>query len=164
MMHNSKNLTSELLIKYIGITDSTIGNWENGIRKVKTYLHDEVKIDTSALRIADGSGLSRYNLLSASQIVKLLAHIHGQNNGDVYVNTLPNGNEKNSRLEGRLLQTQDKIFAKTGSLSGVSCLSGYAFSSDHGPMAFSILVNGFVGSIKPHRKFQDELCTWLVKN
>ena len=62
MMHNSKNLTSELLIKYIGITDSTIGNWENGIRKVKTYLHDEVKIDTSALRIADGSGLSRYNL------------------------------------------------------------------------------------------------------
>jgi D-alanyl-D-alanine carboxypeptidase len=46
----------------------------------------------------------------------------------------------------------------------VSCLSGYAFSSGHGPMAFSILVNGFVGSIKPHRKFQDELCTWLVKN
>ena len=28
MMHNSKNLTSELLIKYIGITDSTIGNWK----------------------------------------------------------------------------------------------------------------------------------------
>ena len=164
MMHNSKNLTSELLIKYIGITDSTIGNWENGIRKVKTYLHDEVKIDTSALRIVDGSGLSRYNLLSASQIVKLLAHIHGEENRDLYINTLPKANEKNSRLEGRLLKAQDKIFAKTGSLSGVSCLSGYAFSSDHGPMAFSILVNGFVGSIKPYRKFQDELCTWLVKN
>ena len=164
MMHDSRNLTSELLLKYMGITDSTIGNWEGGIRKVKTYLQDEVKIDTSALSIADGSGLSRYNLLSASQIVKLLAHIHGQNNGDVYVNTLPNGNEKNSSLEGRLLQAQDKIFAKTGSLSGVSCLSGYAFSPNHGPMAFSILINGFVGSIKPHRKFQDELCTWLVRN
>ena len=146
MMHDSRNLTSELLLKYMGITDSTIGNWEGGIRKVKTYLQDEVKIDTSALSIADGSGLSRYNLLSANQIVKLLAHIHGQNNGDVYVNTLPNGNEKNSSLEGRLLQAQDKIFAKTGSLSGVSCLSGYAFSPNHGPMAFSILINGFVVS------------------
>ncbi len=164
MMHDSRNLTSELLLKYMGITDSTIGNWQGGIRKVKTYLQDEVKIDTSALSIADGSGLSRYNLLSASQIVKLLAHIHGQNNGDVYVNTLPNGNEKNSSLEGRLLQAQDKIFAKTGSLSGVSCLSGYAFSPNHGPMAFSILINGFVGSIKPHRKFQDELCAWLVRD
>ena len=164
MMHNSKNMTSELLLKYMGITDSTIGNWEGGIRKVKTYLQDEVKIDTSALRIADGSGLSRYNLLSANQIVKLLVHIHGEDNRDVYVNTLPKSNEKNSRLEGRLLQAQDKIFAKTGSLSGVSCLSGYAFSPNHGTMAFSILINGFVGSIKPHRKFQDELCTWLVKN
>ena len=164
MMHNSKNMTSELLLKYMGITDSTIGNWEGGIRKVKTYLQDEVKIDTSALRIADGSGLSRYNLLSANQIVKLLVHIHGEDNRDVYVNTLPKANEKNSRLEGRLLQAQDKIFAKTGSLSGVSCLSGYAFSPNHGTMAFSILINGFVGSIKPHRKFQDELCTWLVKN
>ena len=164
MMHDSRNLTSELLLKYMGITDSTIGNWQGGIRKVKTYLQDEVKIDTSALSIADGSGLSRYNLLSASQIVKLLAHVHGQNNGDVYVNTLPNGNEKNSRLEGRLLQAQDKIFAKTGSLSGVSCLSGYAFSPNHGPMAFSILINGFVGSIKPHRMFQDELCAWLVRD
>ena len=164
MMHDSGNLTSELLLKYMGITDSTIGNWQGGIRKVKTYLQDEVKIDTSALSIADGSGLSRYNLLSASQIVKLLAHIHGRNNGEVYVNTLPNGNEKNSSLEGRLLQAQDKIFAKTGSLSGVSCLSGYAFSPNHGPMAFSILINGFVGSIKPHRMFQDELCAWLVRD
>ena len=90
MMHDSKNMTSELLLKYMGITDSTIGNWEGGIRKVKTYLQGEVKIDTSALRIVDGSGLSRYNLLSASQIVKLLAHIYSEDNRDVYINTLPN--------------------------------------------------------------------------
>ena len=164
MMHDSKNMTSELLLKYMGITDSTIGNWKGGIRKVKAYIQDEVKIDTSALRIADGSGLSRYNLLSASQIVKLLAHIYNEDNRDVYINTLPNADEKNSSLEGRLLHAQDKIFAKTGSLSGVSCLSGYAFSPNHGPMAFSILINGFIGSIKPHRKFQDDLCTWLVRN
>ena len=161
MMHNSKNLTSESLIKYIGITDSTNGTWENGIHKIKMYLFDEVNIDTSALRIADGSGLSRYNLLTADQIVKLLVHMHGDN---IFVETLPHGNERDSRLEGRLLEAQNKIYAKTGSISGVSCLSGYAFSSTHGPLAFSIMINGFVGSIKPYRDFQDEVCNWLVKN
>ena len=164
MMHNSKNLTSESLIKYIGITDSTKGTWENGIHKIKTYLFDEVNIDTSALRIADGSGLSRYNLLTADQIVKLLVHMHDENNDNIFVETLPHGNERDSRLEGRLLEAQNKIYAKTGSISGVSCLSGYAFSSTHGPLAFSIMINGFVGSIKPYRDFQDEVCNWLVKN
>jgi D-alanyl-D-alanine carboxypeptidase/D-alanyl-D-alanine-endopeptidase (penicillin-binding protein 4) len=164
MMHNSKNLTSESLIKYIGITDSTKGTWENGIHKIKTYLFDEVNIDTSALRIADGSGLSRYNLLTTDQIVKLLVHMHSENNDNIFVETLPHGNERDSRLEGRLLEAQDKIYAKTGSISGVSCLSGYAFSSTQGPLAFSIMINGFVGSIKPYRDFQDEVCNWLVKN
>ena len=164
MMHNSKNLTSESLLKYIGITDSSKGTWENGIHKVKMYLFDEVSIDTSALRIADGSGLSRYNLLTANQIVRLLVHMHGKDNGNAFVETLPHGNESDSRLEGRLLEAQDKIYAKTGSISGVSCLSGYAFSSTQGPLAFSIMINGFVGSIKPYRDFQDEVCNWLVKN
>ena len=164
MMHDSKNLTSELLLKYMGITDSSVGNWESGIQKVKTYLFEEVNIDTSALRIADGSGLSRYNLLTASQIVKLLTHIHGREDRDLFLNTLPYGNEKDTRLEGRLIEVQNKIYAKTGSLSGVSCLSGYVLSPSKGPMAFSILINGFVGSIRPYRKFQDEICNWLVTN
>ena len=163
-MHDSKNLTSELLLKYMGITDSSVGTWESGIQKVKTYLFEKVNIDTSALRIADGSGLSRYNLLTANQIVKLLTNIHSREDRDLFLNTLPYGNEKDTRLEGRLIEVQNKIYAKTGSLSGVSCLSGYALSPSKGPMAFSILINGFVGSIRPHRKFQDEICNWLVTN
>ena len=57
MMHDSKNLTSELLLKYIGITDSSVGTWESSTES-KTYAFlKKFNIDTSALRIADGSGL-----------------------------------------------------------------------------------------------------------
>ena len=164
MMHKSENLTSELLIKFIGISDSASGSWDSGIRKVKAFLFDEVAIDTSSLRIADGSGLSRYNLLSTDHIVQLLAYMHKTNDRDNFLMTLPHGGEKDTRLEGRLISAQDGIHAKTGSISGVTCLSGYALSPRHGPLAFSIMINGFVGSLTPYRQFQDQICNWLVQN
>ena len=164
MMHKSENLTSELLIKFIGISDSSSGSWDSGIHKVKTFLFDEVDIDTSSLRIADGSGLSRYNLLSTNQIVQLLAYMHKTNDKDNFLMTLPHGGEKDTRLEGRLVSAQERIHAKTGSISGVTCLSGYALSPRHGPLAFSIMINGFVGSLTPYRQFQDQICNWLVQN
>jgi len=62
-----------------------------------------------------------------------------------------------------LVNTGDNVIAKTGSLSGVSTLSGYINSEEHGPLAFSILINGFTGSLEPLREFQNQLCRWLVK-
>jgi len=164
MMHKSENLTSELLMKFIGMSDTTNGSWESGIHKVRTFLFDEVNIDTSSLRIADGSGLSRYNLLSTDQIVRLLAYMYETDFQDTFIITLPHGGEKDTRLEERLIESQEKIYAKTGSISGVTCLSGYAFSPKYGSLTFSIMINGFVGSLTPYRQFQDEICNWLVRS
>jgi D-alanyl-D-alanine carboxypeptidase/D-alanyl-D-alanine-endopeptidase (penicillin-binding protein 4) len=164
MMHKSENLTSELLMKFIGISDTTNGSWQSGIHKVRTFLFDEANIDTSSLRIADGSGLSRYNLLSTDQIVRLLAYMYDTEYKDNFLMTLPHGGEKDTRLEERLIESQEKIYAKTGSISGVTCLSGYAFSPRYGPLTFSIMINGFVGSLTPYRQFQDEICNWLVRS
>jgi len=164
MMHKSENLTSELLMKSIGISDSTNGSWQSGIHKVRTFLFDKVNIDTSSLRIADGSGLSRYNLLSTDQVVQLLAYMYETDYKDNFLMALPHGGEKDTRLEERLIESQEKIYAKTGSISGVTCLSGYAFSPRYGPLTFSIMINGFVGSLTPYRQLQDEICNWLVRS
>ena len=164
MMQKSENLTAELFIKSMGISDTSIGNWNNGVLAVKKFLYDQANIDTSLFRLADGSGLSRYNLINANQVVQLLAYMNDSKWQNTFINTLPYGNEKNTRLEGRLMESGNKLFAKTGSISGVSCLSGYAYSNNYGPIAFSILINGFVGSIQPYRKFQDDICNYLVKN
>jgi D-alanyl-D-alanine carboxypeptidase/D-alanyl-D-alanine-endopeptidase (penicillin-binding protein 4) len=84
--------------------------------------------------------------------------------GQQFKNSLPFGGKRGSRLEGRLVYAGNKIRAKTGSLSGVSALSGYIESNSLGPLAFSIIINGFTGSSDPFRKLQDDICKFLVMN
>jgi PBP4 family serine-type D-alanyl-D-alanine carboxypeptidase len=163
MMFESNNQIAELLLRKIGYKAFGIGSSQSGSKAIKSFLFNKVNIDTNFLRIADGSGLSRYNLLSADQIVNLLVYMNENHFTEYFKNKLPNGGSKNSGLEDRLVNTGDNVIAKTGSLSGVSTLSGYINSEEHGPLAFSILINGFTGSLEPLREFQNQLCRWLVK-
>ena len=164
MMHDSDNLTAELLVKTMGIKIDTPGNWKTGIDTMKTFLFDKVGIDTAALRIADGSGLSRYNLLSADHVIDLLVYMYHSCESENFVQSLPAGGTLESTMEKRLITTGGKIRAKSGTMSGISTLSGYAFSPRYGPVAFSILMNGFIGSPKPAQDFQDKICEWLVRD
>ena len=164
MMHDSDNLTAELLVKTMGIKIDTPGNWKTGIDSMKTFLFDEVGIDTAALRIADGSGLSRYNLLSADHMIDLLVYMYHGRTGENFVRSLPAGGTLESTMEKRLKTAGGKIHAKSGTMSGISTLSGYAFSPRYGPVAFSILMNGFIGSPIPSQDLQSKICEWLVRD
>ncbi|MBT6796323.1 MAG: D-alanyl-D-alanine carboxypeptidase/D-alanyl-D-alanine-endopeptidase, partial [Candidatus Marinimicrobia bacterium] len=137
------------------------GNWNDGIKTVKTFLADSAGIDTSSIRIADGSGVSRYNLTSADHFIHLLTYMYTSPFKDDFLYVLPSAGFKGT-LEDRLEFTDSKIRAKSGSLSGVSCLSGYAFSPNHGPLAFSMLMNGYIGSSKDCRNLQDNILAILV--
>ena len=161
LMNESDNLTAELLVKTMGISKEYPGNWNDGIKTVKTFLADSAGIDTSSIRIADGSGVSRYNLTSANHFIQLLTYMYTSPFKDDFLYVLPMGGFKGT-LEDRLESTGSKIRAKTGGLSGVSCLSGYAFSPQYGPLAFSILMNGYIGSSRDYHKLQDDILEILV--
>ena len=96
MMSESDNLIAESLIKYISANDSTVGNWSDGMNTMKLFLHEEVNLDTNALRIVDGSGLSRYNLISPNQVVGLLQYMNNTKMGKMYKALLPHGDMKDS--------------------------------------------------------------------
>ena len=53
------------------------------------------------------------------------------------------------------------IFAKTGTLNGVSALSGYLKTANNHEITFSILIQNFIGSSKTARNFQDKICILL---
>ena len=161
LMNESDNLTAELLVKTMGISKEYPGNWNDGIKTVKTFLADSAGIDTSSIRIADGSGVSRYNLTNADHFIQLLTYMYTSPFKDDFLYVLPMGGFKGT-LEDRLESTGSKIRAKTGGLSGVSCLSGYAFSPQYGPLAFSILMNGYIGSSRDYHKLQDDILEILV--
>ena len=162
LMRLSDNLTAELFVKSIGALDSLPGTWETGLDSVKSFLAGQVKMDTSQIRLADGSGVSRYTLTSSDQLISLLTWIYNSKHKDDFISTLPGGGWPNSTLEKRLINEGGKVRAKTGGLSGVRNLAGYIESQKYGTVAFSILMNGYIGSSSKHRYVQNQLIKTII--
>ena len=65
-------------------------------------------------------------------------------------------------LEKRLINEGGKVRAKTGGLSGVRNLAGYIESQKYGTVAFSILMNGYIGSSSKHRYVQNQIIKTII--
>ncbi len=114
-------------------------------------------------RWMDGSGLCRSDLMSAQTMVKLLKYMAGSNAGAEFAAALPmagiDGTLKNRMTACR---ARGRVLAKTGTLTGVSALSGYAVTRAGERLAFSIIVNGFTCDVERVRRLQDQMCEVLV--
>ena len=75
---------------------------------------------------------------------------------------MPHGGSKISTLENRFNHYKGSIIAKTDTLSGVSCISGYLFSQKYGPLCFSIMINGLTSSSKPLKMLEGEIIALLL--
>ena len=166
-LKTSDNLSGELFAKMMGhFTNNVQGNWDNGMIAIKTFLNDDVKIDTTSMRMVDGSGVSRYNLTSPDQLTQLLLYMYSNHAYNAeFLSALPTGGWDGT-LRNRMESIEDErgVRAKTGSLSGVSCLSGYAYTKSGEPLVFSIMMNGYVDSSKPFKQLQDKIAEILVNS
>ncbi|PQV64172.1 D-alanyl-D-alanine carboxypeptidase [Abditibacterium utsteinense] len=100
-------------------------------------------VPTAGLRFSDGSGLSRYDLVTPIAVAKLLGAAEKIRGGAAFYDALPiagvDGTLKN-RMKGSA--AEKNVHAKTGSFSVVSTLSGYVTTRDGQRLAVSILTNG----------------------
>ena len=162
LMIESDNLTAELLVKIIGYeSNGSEGNWQNGLHAIKVFLNDQTNLDTTSFSISDGSGVSRYNYSSANNFTSLLSWAYHQPEIRNKLLNILSFTGKNGTLIDRNLP--NGIYAKTGSLSGVTTFSGYILNSDSKPLAFSILMNGYKGSSAPFRELQDKIVSQLAE-
>jgi D-alanyl-D-alanine carboxypeptidase/D-alanyl-D-alanine-endopeptidase (penicillin-binding protein 4) len=121
-----------------------------------------VGIEDDAWRFEDGSGLSRLNLVRPRAVVDLLRHMFAV---PQWVSLLPVGGEDGT-LDTRFSHTPaaGRIHAKTGTLSHVSALSGYADRLSGGVRTFSILVNNYNTSGSSEiRAVVDKICNLMVE-
>lgn len=142
---DSDNLYAESLLKRLGhdVTDQP-GSWTNGPAVVRLVLSKHLGPNAATqLRMADGSGLSRDNRVTADLIASWLTLLGKHPNvSDLFINSLAEAGESGTlrkRFGKRNLTGQ--VRAKSGYISGVSCLSGYVISPAGRIVAFSILVN-----------------------
>lgn len=164
-LKKSDNLTGELYLKTIAhLLTGKPGSWNQGTVAVRSFLQQEVGVDTTSFAYADGSGISRYNYCSPAILTKLLTYIYShQNFRDVFMEALPIGGRDGTlerRMKGEIFT--NRVHAKTGTLSGVTSLSGFIFPRHGDPLAFSIMMNGYVDDSKPFRDLQDGIAEILI--
>jgi PBP4 family serine-type D-alanyl-D-alanine carboxypeptidase len=159
----SDNFYAEMLLKTMGAVAEKDGSWEGGLKVIQRFLRRQGI--RSGYRIADGSGLSRYNLLTPRVLTTILRNAWRNSN---FVDSLPvAGRDKGyGTLWRRMKNTAaaGNLRAKTGTVEGVSTLSGYVNSLDNRTLVFSIMTNGIVGGAKIGRDLQDRVGIVLASN
>ena len=154
----SDNLCAEALLYHL----ASVGNVPPlsagmGCDAVRAFLTDSIGV-VGDFSIADGSGLSVYDYVSADMVLGVLKYAYGKKPVfDILYNHLPlsgvSGTMQNRTKDGVAYK---KVRAKTGTVKGVCTLAGYAWTADRHLCAFVILNSG----LKKHsvvRKWQDRV-------
>jgi D-alanyl-D-alanine carboxypeptidase/D-alanyl-D-alanine-endopeptidase (penicillin-binding protein 4) len=137
----SDNLAAECLLKTLGAEKGKTGSIAAGREAARAWFK-EVGMDPEAIRMEDGSGLSRLNFVTprayASMLLAMAAHPHAT----TFIESLPvagvDGTLR-SRMKGTLAEKNAK--AKSGYVSNVSSLSGYVSTKSGEPLLFVMLMN-----------------------
>ncbi len=156
MIQNSMNLYAELVLRALGRHVHQKGSFAAGTQAVTDWLRERDLLSPNTV-VADGSGLSRENRLSPWQIVRVLDHVAQDPQRCAEFRELLAQPEGNGTLRRRMKKLKGRVFAKTGTMSGISSLSGFVRLPDGHLLAFSILCNNV--SVNRARKMQDALCT-----
>ncbi|AQS36017.1 D-alanyl-D-alanine carboxypeptidase, serine-type, PBP4 family [Shewanella psychrophila] len=145
MLIKSDNLIADSLLKQLGQkTFQRPGNFSNGSRALKEILSSEGIVLTHA-QIVDGSGLSRYNLLSARQLSQVLSLIYTDPRFAQLIDSLPVAGVSGTlkyKTSFNKPPLREHIMAKTGSMQGVDNLAGFIRSDTQDDTLFVILENG----------------------
>ncbi len=159
---NSENFFAEQLIKTMGLEENGYGSVKNGVDALRFVLKD-MGINPNMMTMVDGSGLSRLNLVTPAQIVTLLNYMFKSKYFVPFYNSLPIAGVDGTlgtRMKGT--RAEYKVRAKTGYLENVRSISGYVYTADNEPVAFSIIVNNFNVPIKLAENIQDLVCLRLA--
>ena len=164
MLKESDNLYAESMFYQLGAATGARPSTAKNSAAVVERLISKVGLDPKRYAIADGSGLSLYNYVTAELEVRLLCYAF--HNSNIYLHLHPALPEAGvdgtlrSRLRGTF--TQGNVFAKTGTVTGVSSLAGYCTAANGHHLAFAIINQGVMHS-RNGRVFQDRVCTVLCQ-
>lgn len=143
LMKMSQNLYAETLLRSLGASAgvATAGGGQRVVREVL----DGWGVAPDSYVLADGSGLSRYNYVTADTLVRVLRRMATEpRHAAAFEATLPVAG-RDGTLGSRMRNTpaEGNAKAKTGSLASVRALSGYVTSRDGERLVFSIVANNF---------------------
>ncbi|MGI8418312.1 MAG: D-alanyl-D-alanine carboxypeptidase/D-alanyl-D-alanine endopeptidase [Nakamurella sp.] len=147
----SNNMHAEALTKTLGAEATGTGSWGAGETVIKQWAQQE-GVDTSTTRMVDGSGLSRGDNLTTDAITQLLVKVQSEPWFTQWYNALPIAGNPDRMVGGTLdhrmagTPAANNLHGKTGSMTGVTALSGYLTDADGRKLVFSMLSNNYLSS------------------
>ena len=156
----SHNLFADLVLRTLGRVFAGEGSYEAGARVVEGFMVDELGVDPGEVHLIDGSGLAADNRASPAALVAVLTHALTSGYGEVLLETLP---EAGTRQLRRMVRTPAarNLRAKTGTIEGVSALSGMVRTADDRPVVFAIIGND-LPSAWGAKRLEDEIGATLA--
>ena len=156
VLKDSNNLYTEMIFKTMGakFTDGQ-GTTAAGIDFFNNYYKD---VDSKTKpSIVDGGGASRNDLITADWMTSALNKIYSRDNFEDFGALMAKPVE--GTLSDRMLNISQSVRAKTGTISGVSVLTGYVNSKSNEKYSFAILIQNFTGSAVEAKKLEDAIVT-----
>ncbi|WP_115712601.1 D-alanyl-D-alanine carboxypeptidase/D-alanyl-D-alanine endopeptidase [Legionella sainthelensi] len=142
-------------------------NWQPAQPIIKNFLQSQTGIDFTNAIMTDGSGLSRYSLVTPEQTISLLKFLYQRFPLSYeYIAALPiSGRDGTLQKRFHIPSQQGFVRAKTGTMVGINSLSGYLYAANGHTLAFALYVNREPGKASgPGRPVLDALCTYFLKN
>jgi D-alanyl-D-alanine carboxypeptidase/D-alanyl-D-alanine-endopeptidase (penicillin-binding protein 4) len=142
MLKHSDNLIADNLTKTLGSTFYLQpGSFNNGTEAIKQILFAKAGIDLSRAQLADGSGLSRNNRLTATDMMKVLDYIWAHDDQLNLLSMLPKAGESGTlryRRSMRKAPVKGHLAAKSGTLYGSYNMAGYSVDASGAPKALFV--------------------------
>ena len=168
-MKKSDNFVTDYLLAEASTVNegllNEVGNrqmeWRDAGRLLKKLVQKHIGVDITSSLIEDGSGISRVNVLTVSQFDKILQAVSKKPNFPEILSMLavPKGE---GTLKDRYSENA-KIYAKTGTLTGVVSLIGY-FHNQKGELhSFVVVINNIYGNVAKFRKLEDDIIKLFVE-
>lgn len=159
----SQNFYTEQVLRTMGKERYGTGSVETG-RAVARPILASWGVDTVRLQYVDGSGLSRLNLITPSDIVSILEGMYKEKYFLPFYESLPiagvDGSIR-SRMKGT--KAEGNVHAKTGFIGYVRALSGYVTSADGEMFVFSMVANNYTVPTRIAEKIQNDVCVMLAE-
>ena len=153
-MKLSNNMHAETLTKTMGTRKGRPGNWADGLSYTRAYLK-QLGAPMAGVRLTDGSGLTRRNTVTPLAVATVLQKVRAESWWSTFdaslpvagVNTHLGGGTLRHRMNGT--KAAGNAHAKTGTLTGVTALSGYVTGADGRRYVFSMISNWSGSSPRP---------------
>ena len=164
MLKESDNFYAESMFYQTAASAGRRPAKASDVRMLTKQLIKRLGLGGNPYKIADGSGLSLYNYVSAELLVRLLRYAYSK--PDIFDHLLPalpiagvDGTLKKRMTDGA---ARGNVMAKTGTLTGISSLAGYLTTASGRQLCFAIINQGVMRN-KDGRDFQDRVCNALCE-